>query len=431
MIHYILKDSIFILIDGKPISITKDSNIFKDVKELLIKKDFNKIETLILNKSNNNFNLIIKDGSYYFKDIQIPNFISEFLNKNEKKGKALINLWLNIRKKHDEKTIYNICQELIKKDFFPLTEDGFYIGYEEKNKEDSFLSNNNNKEVFFYNISSLPSYIYSLIKGNSIESLIESMFGSNSSRLLKIIKEKSFQKDSNHIEYCFLIYGIIFKNILNEENLIKFLENSKRHDITISKAKLFNQFLKEISLEKDNKTINQKKVMNFIETVSWLDMNSFLDYYDLFKNRIGVSLKDLKLKNNFFSFYHHFSNECSIFKDTEIFNLDIKDNFPDFYKINRTSFEEFIIVFPETNKDLVLWSNTMGNCIKSFSKDVKEGNCLVLSLVNKKSNKMVYNVEITNGIIRQFEKIKKTPPDKELRLRFKKFLIEKGLIYKT
>lgn len=435
MKYTILSESLHIMLSsGKSISLSKSDPLFNSIRGDLLKKRYDRVEETLSASKDNSLNLEYRDGSYFFKDIQIPTFLSNYISKNKELGKSLLNFWLNMVKKHDEEIVYNICQELISRNFFPLTKDGFIIGYDEKDmnySKNSYLKNTDSREVLFYNIQSLPSALYEQIKGMFFEDSIKTLFNSSSKKLLKILRDNCFNREENHIRFDYLILSYVFKDILLEENLIKYMESAKGNDLDVGKAHLFNSFLKEISLEKDNVSYNQKKILNFIETVNWDTLNSFLHLYDVFKNNVNISMVDLELKNNYDDYLSHFTKECAKFHNTKVFSLLVEQNFPQFMSLKEEEFGNYIIILPQTNIDLIEWTNKMGNCIHSFADRVASGSTMVLALVDKGTNQMIFNIEIHRGVIKQMERVRKTSYDPKIKKDFTQFLFQKGLIYQN
>jgi hypothetical protein len=434
MKYYILDESMYLVLkNGESISLSKTHPYFDKIKENLLLKNFNAVSELLIKPNLNKLNLTVKNGSYFFKDIKIPNFISDQINGDDILGKSLLNFWLNMRYKHDEELIYKICQELIRRSFFPLSEDGFIIGYDEADvsySKKTLLNNNEtNREVFFYNIHSLPKLFHEIIKGKNFEYLVKKLFHTDSKKAYNILRSACFKKESNHINYQPLLLSFCFENILNENNLIKFLENIPEHDLPLASCHSLNNFLKEISLEKRQESYNQKKILNFLSTVDWERMPIFVNLYEKFKYNVRVNINSLELKNDFNIIFDYLDKECQKFGKEVVKNLNIDRNFPSFYKLHKTEFEDYIIHFPKTNQELTEWSSLMGNCIKTFSDSISNGSTVVFALINKYDNALEYNVEVCSGRIKQIERRRKTQVSPALRINLTEFLYSLGLVY--
>ena len=91
---------------------------------------------------------------------------------------------------------------------------------------------------------------------------------------------------------------------------------------------------------------------------------------------------------------------------------------------------EFRILVPFTNYDLIEWSNIMQNCIGSYGNQVLNKESQIFAIMDNKTNEMLYNIEIQKRTIRQFSTRANKPSKKTDRSKILRFLMSKNIIIK-
>lgn len=97
--------------------------------------------------------------------------------------------------------------------------------------------------------------------------------------------------------------------------------------------------------------------------------------------------------------YHDLLSEIHRKLVTEDYKLRFKDPI---YKIDGAIVQDWQIVVPKTNHELIEWGNQMHNCIASYA-SLDMGNTVLLGLRNRKEDRLEYCLEVSSRRLRQFK----------------------------
>lgn len=408
MKYFILSNSAVVCDQDKTYTISNKDYRYEKIKKYLFENNIDQVKKILEPSINiQKEGLCVKDGLVYFNDDPIPTILgNQFLeieNEDDWQFKSVFNFWYNLKERLDDAKASEIIESLISKNAYPVTEDGVYLVYLDSNSDQtkSNLNKNRIKNFFnFYNYSNCPNELQDLfVKKNSLNQIISDTFGFCSKKLYNILVQKLFDSSCNFIKYKYFFYGVLFKDILANENIVYCLENNVLNvEIgNINNYKNLNSFLRDFSIEK-NGNFNQKRIMNFM---SFEDKNKLLEigtFYNSVKKHIEVNLQDINFSNNPNEIHEYFYKEYQKIKDP-IFDLNNDDCIE---KLNDVEFENYRVLVPRTNYDLKNWSSTMNNCISTYAKSVVDKTCQLIAIVDAETNEMLYNIEIANRNVQQF-----------------------------
>lgn len=442
MKYYNLNNSIVLSFDGIVHTISKDDYRYARIKEALSNQDFDSVKIAIdPTKNLGRDGFVVEDGLVCFKGEPIPSALgNQFLKYKESSWvfKSLLNFWFNLKTRVDNETAGHMISALVDHAAYPITEDGFYLVYRNSNSDQTkSVLNKRNQEVGsinFYNTASVPEeYSNFFYERKNLDDILASVFGFSAKKLRKIAIQEMFKPAINFIDHTFLLFGDAFKDVLHPDNLYEVLEK-KLFKIThgdVASYRNFNTFLKEYSVEK-NGTYSQKKIINLLasakEQVHLVEIGG---YFVELKEKINLDIQRIQLNNDCQTIFEYLRSEYRKLSDPEI-NLDIDKNFPEFWELNDVEVGKLRFLIPKTNYDLKEWTNLMQNCIgtHSYDKKVLQKSCVIFALMSKDTNEMVYNVEISNKNIVQFNARGNRPATLSERREVYSFLKEKGLIFK-
>lgn len=442
MKYYNLNNSIVISYDGIVHTISRDDYRYARIKDAISHQNFDEIKEAIDPTRNlNKDGFLVKDGLVYFKDEAIPSILgNQFLAYKESSWvfKSLLNFWFNLKTRVDNDTASQMINALVEHGAYPVTEDGFYLVYSNKNVDQtkSVLNKKNqeNGSINFYNTAAAPEeYSVFFKERKGLDDILTNVFGFSAKKLKKFAISKLFDPTNNFLNYTFFFFGEAFKDVLHPDNLYEVLEKDlfKSTHADSTSYKNFNTFLKAYSIEK-NGTYSQKKILNLLNSAAKQPADQLLgigNFYVILKERMNFDIQNIEFANNSKEIYDYLNREHHKLQDPEV-DLEIEKNFPEFWILNDTEIDEFRLLFPKTNYDLKEWTNIMQNCIGTYDKRVKSKHCVVFAVMNKNTNEMLYNVEIANKHVVQFNSRGNRPPDSSDRKKVCSLLKEKSLIYK-
>ena len=448
--YYVLDQSIVLKIGSQTRTISSSDYRYKDIrarieqaKGNLSDEDKKYIASFIDPTTHlNNPNFKVVDGVVCFKEEPIPTILGDqFLEykMNPKVFSSLTNFWFNIKKRLDFSQSQEIIRELISCQAYPITEDGFYLAYSNNNRNqmDSVLNKKNidqKQVIHFYNISGAPAkYVQYFEQRKLLSEVLEEVFGFEAKKLYKLAVEHLFNSKSNFLDHTFFFYGETFKGILAPDNIYRVMEQKL---LPVTNRALDNylalrEFFKDISLEKDGETYNQKKIFNLLESTK--SANVILetgDMYYILKSKINMNIQEIGLSSSIPEIHAYLQKEMRKLKDPE-FNLKIEENYPEFHKFDGHVIGGLKIVMPKTNYDLREWTNLMQNCIHSYADRVLKKQCIVFAVVEAESGKMLYNSEIVNGRVNQFSSRGNGYPNKSHRQMILKLFKDANLLFNT
>lgn len=419
--YYVLDQSIVLKIGSQTRTISSSDYRYKDIrarieaaKGNLSEEDKQYIASFIDPTTHlNNPNFKVVDGVVCFKEEPIPTILGDqFLEykMNPKVFSSLTNFWFNIKRRMDFSRSQDIIRELIACKAYPITEDGFYLAYSNHNRDQtsSVLNKKNldqKQEVNFYNISGCPQrYVNFFEQRKLLSEVLLEIFGFEAKKLYKLAVEHIFNTKANFLDHTFFFYGETFGGILAPDNIYRVIEQKM---LPVSNRALesyvsLREFFKDISVEKDGKTYNQKKIFNLLESNK--NANILYEVGDMYfnlKSKVNLNIQEVGLTSSMIEIHAYLQKEYKKLKDPE-FGLKVEENYPDFWKFDGEVIGGLKIVMPKTNYDLREWTNLMQNCIHSYADRVLRKQCVVFAVVEAESGKMLYNVEIVNGRVNQF-----------------------------
>lgn len=99
---------------------------------------------------------------------------------------------------------------------------------------------------------------------------------------------------------------------------------------------------------------------------------------------------------------------------------------PNVKKLHGIQVDNETIVVPHTRHELIDWGTKMNNCIAGYHSQFNQGHTILLGV--KEGEEIKYNIEITNGQVRQFMKNRNVQAPKEVIEKFIKVFIEHKLV---
>lgn len=434
MKYFILSNSAVICVDDKTYTISNNDYRYKQVKNCLLDGDFEKAKEIVQpNVGVRSKDFSINNGMVYYKGSAIPTVLgNQFLefSENSWEFKSIFNFWYNIKTRTKDAESSEIINELISKKAYAVTEDGFYLVYTDKNADQTKnkLNKKNKKQVFhFYNYANCPNEISDFFdKKQKLDDIILEIFGFCTKKLKKILLDKIFNENNNFINYNYFFYGILLKDVLANDNIVYCLEKDIL-DVTlgnINSYKSLKSFLMDFSIEK-NGIYNQKRIINFLSNE---DKNNILEvgmFYNSVIKNINVNFESLNFSNNLQEIHAYFQKEFSKIKDP-VFDLD---NDSVIEALSDEEFGPFRVLVPKTNHDLREWSSLMNNCISSYAESVRSKSCQIIAIMDKVTNEMLYNIEISKKNIVQFLGKRNSSVDPIIKDKVVTFLKDKGLIF--
>ena len=436
MKYYLLSNSCVVCLGDRTYTISNDDYRYPRIKENLESGNFELVSQIVDPTNNlNKEGFVVREGLVFYQNSAIPSVLgNKFVEyqQNSWEFRSIFNFWYNLKNRLSREESSEVIQELISRDAYALTEDGFYFVY--KNESSDISQNVLNKKrgnVFhFYNYSTCPNNYFEFFRSKkNLDEILENVFGFCSKKIKGLAISNLFQEQNNYINFRFFFHGEAYKDVLNNDNILFAIENNLIDEKFGDYGSYINlnQFLKDYSIDK-NGNYSQKKVLNFLQGAT--NKQHLVDvgiYYSQLKETLNLDIQNIEFSNNCELIYNYLSEEikkieCPKFElhnDTCI--LDLQDA-----EIG----SDFRILVPMTNYDLIEWGNIMQNCIGSFGQKVRDKTCQVIAIMNKKTNEMLYNIEIQKRSIIQFSSRGNQAPSKLEYKEIVAFLKEKEIVVK-
>lgn len=441
MKYYLLQNSLVVNFDGKTHTISKDDYRYDKVKSAIESSDYEGVKSGIDPSSNlNKEGFVVENGLVCYKGEAIPAILgNQFLTLKEDNWifKGLFNFWYNMKTRVDRDTASEMLNALIEKNAYPISDDGFYLVYCDRNLDQtkSILNKRNLEQgINFYNVANCPEkYLQLFAQRKSFDDILTSSFGFSAKKLKKMAMSHVFKVENNFFDYNFLLIGEALNQVLQADNIYGLIEEGTfkipQNNNAIDAYQKINILLKDLSYEKGDK-YNQKKVINFLRSAP--DAHTLIDtaeYYTRVKQATGADIQALDLVNTCQAFLEHFRREFRRLKDPEL-PLSMDKNFESIYALADFEVSGLRFLMPNNNYDLREWSNIMHNCIATYAEKVISGASAVFAIMDSATNEMIYNIEISKGRIVQFvTKHNREPKVKDYNM-ICDFLKEKGILFK-
>lgn len=438
MKYYLLNNSLVVFAKDKVYSVSNDDYRFGQIKKAIDSGDFDCAASLVdPNFSLNKEGFIVDNGVVFYKDDPIPTVLGNRfveLKQDSFEFRSIFNFWFNMKTRVDDDVAADIIGELVHKDAYAVTEDGFYLLYRNKevDQTSSVLNKKKQQEVFhFYNYANCPANYYSLFQQKkSLTTVLEEVFGFCSKKLRNIAVQQMFRDVDNFFNYKFLFYGETFKDVLATDNIFFAIEN-KLLDTNIGDINEYQDlkiFLKDYAVEKSG-VYSQKKIINFLESAT--DKNKLMEigpYYTAVKHQFDIDIQSMNFVNNCDTIHAYLEREYKRIQNP----LFMLNNDPEIECLDEVEFDNFRIMIPKTNHDLIDWGNRMKHCVGngSYANGVKKKEIQILSVNDKVTNEMMYTIDIRRKNLQQLlGRNNRQAPDID-RNSIVRFLREKNLIYK-
>lgn len=435
--YYKLANSIVIRLSGKTYTLHNSDHRYPKVIEAIEKKEFNDFEALLdPTKVLGEEGFTVVNGVIHYKDHPIPTILGDqFLEYKIDKVSfmGLVNFWMNLKNRTDFEHSYEHIITLLQQKGYPVTEDGFIIAYKQDEYAQKEVRFDTRKEIVtpFFNYGKASPVIRQMFDDKlTLNQMAEKIFGFSTKKLIKLLTEKVFPKGSPYIAEGVFNLGIAFKDILSPNNLFEVLEkgmypcnygNSQAHS-------LMNEFWKEFGKTKEGK-ISEKRILNLLTTKyrgdQLLDLGSF---WDTLKNKnLNLDLQAANFTADVEAIHKYLDHEVKKLKNPEI-ELHMEAHYPKALNIVGNSINELDVLIPKTNYDLVEWSQKLSNCLHSYPTRVKAGEVAIVGFCDKKG-KMVYSLEIINGVVTQFRSKHNNAPHEADFKPILDFLFDKGITH--
>lgn len=436
MKYYLLSNSVIIIDNETSHTISSGDRRYKNIKQAINENDLDKIKNMLQPTNIVGGGFAIQNGLVTYKDQPIPAVLGNRfleLSKDSWEFKSIFNFWFNMKTRVDTSEASKIINKLLEKNAYAITEDGFYLVYDDKDVDQtkSALNKKNQVEVFqFYNYAQCPTDYYNkFAEKKSIDSILEFYFGFVTKKLKKMALDSMFVEDSNFLNYRFLLYAEAFKDVLVRDNMFFAIEQ-KLINVDfgdVDNYRELNVLLKDLSINKEGQ-YSQKKVLNFLQSCLEEDKEKLTEignYYTAVKSEFNFNIQDLKT-NNFIDIYQYLSREYSRIQDPVFFlnNDAIIDN------LSEEEFDMFKVVVPRTNHDLKAWGLELHHCVGSYASNVKSKECQIIGIANRSSNKLLYTIEIRRKTIVQFKGKRNCSPSVYHNEKIQDFLKLNEVIYK-
>lgn len=412
--YFLLEDNVTINNNGKLYIVNKTDRRFSKVIKVLESNEHTDLDsvldpTTILNKED--FKVV--DGIIFFKDQEVPSILgNEFFNLNLSHSSfvALVNFWFNLKNRVDFDDARDAILSLISKKGYPFTKDGFIMAYEGSSQGE--LNKKFQTPFYCYTKYSIRNEKLLAMLDNKmlLEEIIEEFFGAATKKLTKIVRALVIRENSDVLDFNVLNYGLVFKGILSLDNIVKILEESKEiknslfdyeNDVELYSIRLF---LKELIETKMGKS--EKNLITFLKEIKKTNfsLTRLSGYYARIKaNDLNFDLSTLLTNNTPAQIYMELEELASTM-GIERKPLTIHKNYKKFLELDGLESDKFKLEIPKSNLDLYKYKRYLNNCIADhgFGDKFNEGKCVLLAVLDKNGIPL-YNIEIVDGRVVQFE----------------------------
>lgn len=433
--YIVLENSLLVKVGDKTHNISKTDSRYEKVYEAIKAKKLDDVPALI-----NPDNLLAKegfsvvDGLVSYKGESLPSILSnQFINlkNNGTDFLSIVNFWFNLKNRETFKDSQQLVTELIERNGYPITKDGFIIVYQNHRDHEKSLKLANDKATRFYDYSHVEGIFTEYFnKRQDLNQIIEAVFGFSSKKLYKFVYEGMFSTKDSKVDASVLHYGLALKDSFAPNNLFLIMEK-KLLPVKSRSANYFvrlNAFFKEIGKTKDGK-FSEKRIMNYLEKkYDAHQLFGAMDCLDRIKAESDMVINFAELDfASIEALYQYLDNEVKKLRVGD-FKLLVEQNFPEAFKLHGMHIDRLQIIMPMTNFDLTEWSQKMGNCIHGYGKRVQTKDTLVFAVLDADSGEMLYNVEITGEKVRQFNAHRNSSPIASHKAKVMEVLKNKGLI---
>lgn len=368
MITYqVLPESILIIFEGQPFSINFGDERYDKVMNNL--DDLKPEHFTLYSELPNGFKLV--DGALYFHKFAIPAKVESMMFKSQYR-QSFINFWANVTSRHDFETVCKIVKLMEVDNLRPISEDGMivYISPDSKN----YLS----KDF--------------VTCGHDIQSIEKRLSKSYPTEFFK--KREFFNEIKSLLkEKASLSYISYFGKMTKGASLDETVELLKSR-ILFDHPEIFCKFTKELVLNFIKNKTNSFQKDRFLSLVTNREFITLVSYHNFCREeRIEFILDDIsfdKANELVKREYYRLNREgCG---------LGIISNFSYTEKLNQLSLgDEYKLVIPQTDKELISWGSIIGNCVGngSYAKKCKSKNGYILGLTQQ--NQIIASIEISTN----------------------------------
>ena len=378
----------------------------------------------------------IKNGNIFISGTKAPKVFAEIINNsldNDVSVDYLIKFFKNIVFETDYSKDINTRKKIKN-----LLNSNAYCP--DKRSQVVFVDKQNEyPELPFYSYGKLPEFSKQFFRNErSIEQLCQELFNTKGKSWQSYLLNEMLDTEKKEVIDTLLVYGVIFKNCISVDNVKKLYQQKALHQFLLDNKNLAPSFH---ILNSVFSHFTEKKIVNFFKKgFDSQDLKTILHGYPTVSSVLDISkhkfltIKELK----------DFIQREKIKIDAgENFPLALEIHFPNLENIKDTFYKELgmLCVIPKDYHELVLWSSAMGNCIgqgTGYAKKATKGKTLLLGFsksntreeYDKNQESIHYNLEIVNGVIRQFEakKSRSSGVTSKDRIFIQKLLMDNGLI---
>ena len=436
MKYYLLDNSIVVFVDSNVHTISNNDYRFEQVKSAIASGNFDVVSSLI----DPNYNLkkdgfIVANGVVFYQDNAIPTILGNRfieLKQDSFEFRSIFNFWFNMKTRVDDNTAAEIISELVRRDAYAVTEDGFYLMYNNRDIDQTknVLNKRNQNEVFhFYNYATCPSRYFTMFADKkSFSTVIEELFGFCTKKLRTLAVQKVFCNKDNFFNYKFFFYGEAFKDILATDNIVYAIENDLLDTSLgdIDNYQDLRMFLKDYAIEK-NGDYSQKKILNFLESVE--NKNQLTEigaYYVAVKSQFNIDIQSMNFVNNCDTIHAHLHREYQRIQNPNF----MLNNDAEIEALDGVEFDNFRIMVPKTNHELIEWGSIMHHCVGGYGDGVKKKDRQIIAIMDKVTNTMLYTADIRRKTLQQLLGVRNSQPSTGDNQAIIQFFKDKNLIYK-
>lgn len=366
MITYqMLPESIIIIYEGLPYSISCDDPRYEKVKNNL--HDLKPEHFTLYNELPKGFKEV--NGSLYFYKFQIPAKVEMLLFESEYKT-SFCNFWANITARLEFKDVCKIVKQMESGKLKPISNDGFIVSSTSKNNyltDDFVVCSCKTDSLEEYCLNSYPKDFFSKREFvNEIKNLIKNGAGID---YIKFLGEMTFGATLDET------VGFFKSKVLIEHQEII-------HSNTVMLIKNF--------LQNKTNTFSKERFLNLINHPEFLDLVSMHNF--CVEEKISFDLLDASMDQAKFIIHREYMR-----LNRKGLGLNIIHNFPHTEKLDGLKVDEkYKLIVPKTDKELVSWGSSLGNCVGngSYARKCKEKTCYILGLYYE--NKIIASIEISS-----------------------------------
>jgi len=366
-------------------SIATDSENFEVIRDSLIRGDFELVDTLIRSEHSLNIKHLTvgTDDEYYFKDHAVPTSICDLLVTESVSSLAVLNFWIN-RTVKNESVDASILLNMLGKSIFPVDKSGFL-----------FLSDQpiDGPEFFHCNLSKNNKAIFE----NGLDGLCQHFFKKQSKKLTSICKKQLFRnKEIDNSFFDTAQFIAEYQPNADLDTVVRLI------DSPLVDAIKGNQATIRTVANLLGAVFNGDKLIRLLD-----DKSQFLEFKNNF-DIIADSWKTLEGKIGLKKKYQNFS-DLILFLTLEAkkernadFELKQELSFPWIIKMIGTV-SNLNLKVCQSKYELLEWSTVLGNCLDRYPDRVRNGDLMIVGLMD--ANGIVkYAVEIKpDGSIGYFE----------------------------